>query len=159
MADTNVPSFVSSLAQPYINYIQGQVEGLTFLPSAARSNISAQISGSSSGSGTSGQGASSGAVASSGESDASGAGAGAGAASGAAVGVAYAQPVIDYIREQINSLLPASIADSITAGFPNASSSSGGSTEQSSVPAGVQNFLAPNAELRTFLSTLGNQSS
>lgn len=150
MADTNAPSFVSSLAQPYINYIQGQVEGLTFLPSAAKSDISSLISGASSHSGSPGVVASSGA---------SGTGAGAGAASGGAVGVAYAQPVIDYIREQISGLLPASVANSITAGFPNASSSSGGSGVQPSVPAGLQNFLAPSAELKTFLSTLGNQSS
>ena len=45
--------------------------------------------------------------------------------------------------------------------FPNASSSSGegGSAMQSPIPAAVQNLFVPNAELRNFLSTLGDQSN
>lgn len=157
MADTHAPGFVSSLAQPYIDRIQGQVGRLSFSPSGAQEAISAQISGSSSASGSSGQSALPVQVSASGGSDA---GAAAGDASSAAVGSAYAQPTIDYIRQQINSLLAASIANSISANFPSDSSSGmGGSAVRSSVPAGVQTFLAPNAEPGDFLSTLGDQSS
>lgn len=146
----------AAYGQSYFAYIQDQVEGLTFLPSEARSNISALISGDSDASGSSGQGAP---PVHDSASAASDTGAAAGAASGANAGFAYAQPTIDYIRGQIESILPASVANSITAGFPTGSSSSGGSAAESSVPAGVRSFLVPNAELRNFLSTLGDQSS
>ena len=168
MADTDVTTYATSLAKPYISFIQGQIEASPFLPSGVGSSIVAQFVTPSSASASSGQSAPSAQSPASGSS-ASGASnsgasdtqASAGAATGAAVGTALAQPTISYIQSQIEGLLPSEIASAITANFPNASSSSGegGSAVQLPIPAAVQNLFVPSAELRNFLSTLGDQSN